>query len=267
MVMPELVADCGRCSGLCCVAPAFARSADFALDKPAETPCPNLVTVVPGRSDAPCRIHAELTGRGFPGCVAFDCFGAGQRVTVDWRAGPEAARAAFDSFGVLRGLHEMLWHLTEPLPEVTPALGDEVAEATSRVVRLAEGELGGVDLAAVRGQVGELLGRVSEAVRGSAGRGHARADLVGQDLRSGRAARRALSGTTLRGALLMGADLRGVDLGRADLLGADLRGADLRGAALARTLFLTGPQVVAARGDATTTLPARIPRPAAWGPA
>src|SRR4051794_3262335 len=196
----ELVADCGRCSGLCCVAPAFARSADFALDKPAETPCPNLRVTVPGRSDAPCGIHGELRDRGFPGCVAFDCFGAGQRVTTDWRAGPEAARAAFDSFAVLRGLHEMLWYLSEPLPELGPALREEVAGAAARVARLAEDPLDGVDVDAVRGEVGELLGRVSEAVRAAsgaaAGRGHARADLVGQDLRGGRALRRALTGTT-----------------------------------------------------------------------
>jgi hypothetical protein len=261
----DLVADCGRCSGLCCVAPAFARSADFALSKPAETPCPNLRVSVPGRSDAPCGIHGLLLDRGFPGCVAFDCFGAGQRVSADWRDGPEAAREAFDSFAVLRGLHEMLWYLSEALPEIAPALREEVAEAATQVTRLAEDPRAGVDVDAVRGEVGELLGRVSAAVRRSSGRGHARADLAGQDLRAGRASRRALAGTTLRGALLMGADLRGVDLGRADLLGADLRGADLRGAGLARTLFLTGPQVSAARGDATTTLPERVRRPAAWG--
>lgn len=261
----DLVADCGRCSGLCCVAPAFARSADFALDKPAERPCPNLRVSVPGRRDAPCSIHATLTERGFPGCVAFDCFGAGQRVTADWRDSPGAAREAFDAFAVLRPLHEVLWYLSEPLDDAPPELRDEVARAASWVAGLAEGPLDGVDVSAVRGEVGELLGRVSEAVRGSSGREHARTDLVGRDLRSGRASERPLAGTTLRGALLMGADLRGVDLGRADLLGADLRGADLRGASLGRTLFLTGPQVGSARGDPTTTLPARVRRPAAWG--
>ena len=37
----ELRADCTRCFALCCVAPAFAASADFAIDKPAGQPCPN----------------------------------------------------------------------------------------------------------------------------------------------------------------------------------------------------------------------------------
>ena len=82
-----LAADCSRCVGLCCVAPAFAASVDFAVDKPAGDPCPNL------EADNRCGIHARLRESGFPGCVVFDCFGAGQRVTqellpgTDWRTG------------------------------------------------------------------------------------------------------------------------------------------------------------------------------------
>jgi len=37
-----LRADCERCFGLCCVVPAFARSADFAFDKAAGEPCRHL---------------------------------------------------------------------------------------------------------------------------------------------------------------------------------------------------------------------------------
>src|SRR3982751_6963593 len=85
----EFMSDCGRCAGLCCVAPAFARSADFALDKPAQRPCPHL------RGDFRCGIHARLPERGFRGCTVYDCFGAGQRLTTetfagdDWRAAPD----------------------------------------------------------------------------------------------------------------------------------------------------------------------------------
>ena len=49
-----LRADCSRCTGLCCVAPAFAASADFALDKPAGRACPHL------QGDSRCGIHADL---------------------------------------------------------------------------------------------------------------------------------------------------------------------------------------------------------------
>ena len=80
-----------------------------------------------------------------------------------------------------------------------------------------------------------------------------RADLAGADLRD-----RELRDAGLRGALLIGADLRGVDLGAADLLGADLRDTDVRGADLTDVLFLTQPQVDAARGDAATRLPAAL---------
>nr|BFE68040.1 hypothetical protein GCM10020092_013410 [Actinoplanes digitatis] len=69
VVTLELRADCGRCAGLCCVAPAFARSADFAIDKPAGRPCPNLA------EDFRCGIHERLPEKGFRGCVVFDCFG------------------------------------------------------------------------------------------------------------------------------------------------------------------------------------------------
>jgi hypothetical protein len=61
--------------------------------------------------------------------------------------------------------------------------------------------------------------------------------------------------------------LRGVYLGRADLLGADLRAADIRGADLSGCLFLTRPQVTAARGDLSTRLPSAVPTPAHWAAA
>src|SRR5215472_18842759 len=65
----ELQADCGRCFGLCCVAPAFAASAEFAFGKTAGKPCPNL------RADFSCSIHDRLRPSGFGGCAAYDCFG------------------------------------------------------------------------------------------------------------------------------------------------------------------------------------------------
>ena len=110
-----LRADCARCAGLCCVAPAFAASADFAIDKAAGQPCPNL------QPDFRCGIHSELRERGFPGCAVFDCLGAGQQVVQvtfggrDWRRSPEIAGQMFTVFTVMRQLHELLWYLTEAL--------------------------------------------------------------------------------------------------------------------------------------------------------
>lgn len=75
---------------------------------------------------------------------------------------------------------------------------------------------------------------------------------------------RQLCGANLRGAYLIAADLRGSDLTGADLLGADLRDARLDGADLSQALFLTQPQVNAARGNSATALPAEISRPGHW---
>ena len=88
---------------------------------------------------------------------------------------------------------------------------------------------------------------------------HRGADLTGADLRGA-----SLRGASLRGACLVAADLAGADLARADLTGADLRAADLSGADLAGAIFLTQSQLDAARGDAGTSLPASLARPAHW---
>jgi hypothetical protein len=255
----RLRADCSRCAGLCCVAPAFAASADFAIDKPAGVPCPNL------RDDFRCGIHAELRPRGFPGCEVFDCFGAGQQLTQvtfggrSWQEAPELAVAQFAVLPVMRQLHEMLWHLTEaaslsPLAEVRDA-----ADRVERLTGAGPDELRHLDVGPRRAEVGELLARVSAAVRGPGAPDRRGADLVGRDLRRAR-----LRDASLRGASLIAADLRGVDLGAADLLGADLRAADVRGTDLSRCLFLTQPQVTAARGDLSTRLPVAVATPAHW---
>lgn len=268
----RLRADCSRCAALCCVAPAFAASADFAIDKPAGRACPNL------EGDDRCGIHGRLRERGFPGCTAFDCFGAGQHLVQvtfggrSWRESPELAARQFAALPVMRQLHEALWYLAEALalPEAlslpgAEALHGDVRAALDRTAELTgatPAALAALDAAEHRRRVGELLRRVSDLVRAPVpGRGRSRpgADLMGADLR-GADLRRA----DLRGAYLVGADLRGADLRRADLLGADLRGADVRGAHLHECLFLTRPQVHAARGDATTTLPAALHRPAHW---
>lgn len=256
--MVELRADCARCVGLCCVAPAFARSADFALDKPAGAPCPNL------RPDFGCDIHDDLRPRGFAGCTVFDCLGAGPRVTRafagrDWRSDPSVAGPMFDAFSTARQVHELLFHLDEARVRAPdPAVDDELTRLSVAPVE----DWAAGDVAATRERVGELLGRASERVRAAAGgrtRDHRRADLAGARLR-----RADLHGATLRGAVLLGADLRDADLRLADLLGADLRRADLRGANLSTSLFLTPMQAAAARGDARTQLPDRVPRPGHW---
>jgi uncharacterized protein YjbI with pentapeptide repeats len=263
----ELRADCARCFGLCCVAPAFAASSDFAIAKPAGQACPHL------QASFRCAIHARLRQRGFAGCTVYDCFGAGQHVSQvtfggrDWRSAPDTARQMFDVFAIMRQLHELLWYLREALElaaarPLHAALG-ELRDATERLTRRSPDELLGLDLAAHRRTVADLLGEASERVRAGARPEplHLRgADRIGADLRLAD-----LRAASLRGALLVGADLRGADLRVADLLGADLRGAKLAGADLRDSLFVVQSQLDAATGDRRTRLPRGLVRPAHWG--
>ena len=263
----DLRADCARCFGLCCVALPFSASADFAIDKRAGTPCPNL------REDHRCGIHARLRQEGFSGCTVYDCFGAGQKVSQvtfggqDWRAGsPERARRMFDVFPVVRQLHELLWYLSEALT-LPPArsLRDDlrrVLGATEELTRQTPEQLAELDVAAHRQEVNELLLRTSELVRaGTRGpkKNRRGADLVGARLKGAD-----LRGANLRGACLIAADLTRADLRGADMIGADLRDADLGDADLTGAFFLTQPQVNAARGTAATRLPDSVSRPVHW---
>ncbi|MHA5047845.1 pentapeptide repeat-containing protein [Streptomyces sp. SD15] len=264
----DLRADCGRCFGLCCVALPFARSADFAIDKDAGKPCPNLET------DFRCGIHTRLRQTGFTGCTVYDCFGAGQKVSQvtfggqDWRSGSrEHARQMFDVFPVVRQLHELLWYLNEALtlPAARPVHADvrRALDETERLTRRTPEELGELDVGAHRQDVNALLLRTSELVRAGLGRGKKK-DRRGADLMGARLKGADLRGANLRGAYLIAADLTGADLRGADLIGADLRDTDLTDADLTGAFFLTQPQVNAARGSVGTRLPESVTRPGHW---
>ena len=264
----ELHADCANCFGLCCVVPAFVASADFAITKKAGHACPNMQT------DFRCGVHDRLRPLGFPGCTVYDCFGAGQQVSqvtfggVDWRVAPRSAPQMFAVFPVVRQLHEFLWYVDHALTRVGAApLHAELSAARAGLERLAAGSPDGllaVDLPAEQSRLNTLLLRASELARAGVGVEGSKRDRRGADLMGAKLRAADLRGVSLRGAYLIGADLRGADLRLADLIGADLRGADLSGADLTGALFVTQPQLNAARGDASTVLPAGLMRPAHW---
>ena len=245
----ELRANCAQCFGLCCVAPAFVASADFAITKPAGRPCPHL------GADFGCGIHDRLRGSGFPGCAVYDCFGAGQKVAQvtfggrDWRGAPELAEQIVGAFATVRQLHELLWYLTEALAlrssgPIRGGLRRVLAQTHAATLGTPQ-ELARLDLPAAWRAANELLLQASDLARRPAGADLRGADLAGKDLR--------------------GTDLRVASLRGALLIGADLRGAGLSGADLAGAIFLTQAQLDAGRGDARTGVPAALARPAHWG--
>jgi hypothetical protein len=98
--------DCGRCAALCCLALSFDRGPLFALDKPAGEACPHLA------ADCRCAIHAQRAARGFAGCTAFDCRGAGQLATglfngLSWRDSDAVRRQMLRAFALLLELQRL----------------------------------------------------------------------------------------------------------------------------------------------------------------
>jgi uncharacterized protein YjbI with pentapeptide repeats len=261
----DLRADCARCFALCCVAPTFAVSADFAINKRAGKACPNL------QADFRCGIHTQLRQKGFRGCAVYDCFGAGQKVSQvtfagqDWRYAPHAAELMYRVFFIMRSLHELLWYLTEALRlQQAESLHQELQgalEETGHLTCLTADELVTLDLAAHGRQVNSLLLRASVLARAAIQnkKDFTRVDLIGANLKGSD-----LRGANLREAYLIAADLRDADLSMADVIGADFRDADLRGANLTGSIFLIQSQLDAAKGNEVTKLPSSLTRPAHW---
>ena len=166
---PGLKPDCERCCGLCCVAPAFSASEDFAIDKRPGEPCPNLTR------EFRCGIHDRLRVEGFRGCVAYDCFGAGQKVTQvtfngrHWRESPGTAAQMFEVFGVMRQLHTLLMYLSQALTlqPARPLYGELrlKLEELERYSRESPEALMRLDVASRKAEVNDLLLRVSDLVR------------------------------------------------------------------------------------------------------
>ncbi len=160
----------------------------------------------------------------------------------------------------------MLWYLAEAQ---TRTFDPDASHRAAQLRTLIGQALGGalpdllsLDVQDLHSQVRSALIDISEEVRASyfaAGADHLLsalepgADLMGRNLRT-----RRLCGADLRGAYLIAADMRGSDLSGADLLGADLGDARLEGADLSQALYLTQPQLNAAKGSSAT----RLSRPA-----
>lgn len=266
-ILKDLRADCENCFGLCCVALPYARSADFAFDKDSGTPCRNL------QSNYLCGIHKDLRNKGFRGCSAYECFGAGQKVSqvtykgMDWCSNKDVAQEMFDVYPIVQQLHEMLWYLHEVLTiNSAKSIHKDVKQSiedTENLTNKSTEFILSIDVAEHRSKVNKLLIRASELVRSQVSKKQKNIrrgmDYLGEKLRDAD-----LKGANLRGALLIATDLRNADLRWSDVIGADFRDADISGANLNGSIFLTQAQVNAAKGKKHTKLPAALVPPAHW---
>jgi len=169
--LPDLVPDCSACAALCCVGLAFDKGPDFAIDKPAGTPCPHL--------DAhSCRIHADLGRRGFGGCAAYGCDGAGQRTVAlhggaSWQDDPALLAPMLETFRHLRVLHQLvgLLNAAAALPLPPEAEADRTAYLAQLCpdpfdARTAQGLATGPLPGAVRGFIRSLSAHCAPLQRG-----------------------------------------------------------------------------------------------------
>ncbi len=136
----DLQSDCENCLGLCCVAPPFAKSTEFAYAKAEGEPCRHL------GEDHRCTIHDDLADLGFTGCIKFECYGAGQKVTnhqfkgLSWRDDHLTAKRLFHVFFIIKALHQKINELSHE--ENQKSKVDEL----ERLSFLSEDELVDIDM-------------------------------------------------------------------------------------------------------------------------
>ncbi|MGY3189475.1 pentapeptide repeat-containing protein [Lysinibacillus sp. TE18511] len=272
-IRESLQADCQSCFGLCCTALNIAASSDFAINKAAGTPCPNL------QSDFSCQIHSKLRDQGFKGCTVFDCLGAGQKVSQttfhgqDWRRSPEISEKMFRVFPIMEQLYEMIAYVAEALShKVDSSLFNKLRlqlEQLQRATELEANALLAIDIPNYRLPVNILLLETSEQIRQSLivkmkEKNARKYDNRGVDWMGKNVKRKDLRATNLRGAYLIAANFENADLRGVDFIGADLRDANLRGADLSTSMFLTQMQLNSAQGNHQTKLPSHLKRPSHW---
>lgn len=267
-LLKNLKIDCEKCFGLCCVALYFSKCEGFPVDKVAGEPCLNL------QSDFRCKIHQELRQKGLKGCMAYDCFGAGQKVVqVTYKGARQGGTSKvsnqmYEVFLIMKQLHEMMWYLMLAINfEGTQSIEAKLQEMlviTEDITNHQPKYLLQFDVDGHREKVNVLL---REACRLEANTIKdkpsevftANGPLIGKNLRKTN-----LIGANLSGGLLIASDLRGNNLTGANLIGADMRDANIRGANLEKSLFVTQAQMNTAKGDAYTRLPKELVRPSSW---
>ncbi len=267
----SLKADCSKCFGLCCTALNIVASSDFAINKPAETPCPNLQT------DYLCKIHKDLSNKGFRGCTVFDCLGAGQKVSQgtfngqSWKENPPIANKMFRVFPIMEQLYEMIAFIAEALTyRISPALQNKLKKQLEELQGLTDQDadsLLSLNILRCRLPVNELLLETSDFIRNELSskvfkikkKNYRGVDWVGKNVKG-----KDLRTADFRGAYLIAADLRNADLRGVDFIGADLRDVNLGGANLSTSMFLTQMQINSAKGNHQTVLPPHIQRPSHW---
>ncbi|MCW3491574.1 pentapeptide repeat-containing protein [Dethiobacter alkaliphilus] len=259
----ELKIDCDRCSGLCCVALCFLQTAGFPEDKAGGKPCMNLMP------NYRCKIYSQLAQKGMKGCLAYDCFGAGQKVTQvccphsDWRTDPKQSATIFAVFSIVFQLHQMLWYLIEALSVNTDeTVASEIERLIQENQQMTEQEsdkILSLDVEKYKTKVNKVLKKVCRVIAVNPVESQDDKDFLGKDFNKCN-----LDGSDFSMSLMIAANFEGCSIRGANFLGTDMRDANIKNADLRESMFLTQMQINSTRGNSNTKLPANLSRPSIW---
>lgn len=264
--LQKMQIDCGACSGICCAALYYAKSEGFPCDKAPGEACRYLA------KDFKCQIHDALGKKHLKGCMAYDCFGAGQFVmetfykNTNWRKNPAIKDQLFETFLKVEQLFQMKNYLLQTAAMApASALRGEVEGLLkeNEALTLKAPTLSGYEaIEAHRDEVNKCIQKAADAVHYALhqkprkitpgqylGKNFKCADLTGKDFTV---------------SLLIAANLEGCKLVGANFLGADMRDTNIKNTDLSESLYLSQGQINAAKGNRATKLPSWLNRPISW---
>jgi len=263
-LIKKLKIDCKKCSGLCCVALYCTKTDGFPANKEAGTPCKYLDT------DFRCKIHSGLADKNYKGCLAYDCFGAGQRTTQlylpdgTWKTNSEQEDKLFKIFISVYQLHQMLWYLAEAFTLTSDELLIPTIELliseNEQMVQQSMDHIAMPDLSEYRLKVNKVLKQISTEISANASSNQIHGiNYLGKNFKKANLDRKNFSMS-----LMIAADFSGCSLRKTNFLGADLRDANIKNTDLSKSIFLTQMQLNSAIGNSNTKIPINLSRPATW---
>ncbi|MEP3047749.1 MAG: hypothetical protein ABJL55_18405 [Roseibium sp.] len=157
----DLTPDCSNCAALCCVVFPFDKSESFRIDKAAGEICSNL------SKEGTCTVFEDREELGFKGCISYNCYGAGQRVTQEvfsgrsWRDDGSLTHRMGNALSVLRRIHEQLLLLNSakqlPLNEPELKSHEALQQQLVQVEEWTEGSLANFAIDEITSSVGQFL--------------------------------------------------------------------------------------------------------------
>lgn len=264
-LLEELKIDCSKCSGLCCTALFFSKMDGFPEDKTAGKPCVNL------QYDFRCKIHTELIQRKMKGCLGYDCFGAGQKVTQviynnsNWCTEPTKSQQIFDVFLVTFQVHQILYFLAEaktiiPARELWNYINTLIKEGRD-ICKAFPQDILTYDIDKYKKRVNECLRNVNNLIRVNYNHNKEehKTNFLGKRFKE-----KNFNGMDFTMSLLIATNFKGCSFNGANFLGADTRDTNFSSADLSEAVFLTQGQVNSAKGNLDTKLPRYLCRPITW---